>query len=72
MNKIQLKNIFDLINPCYPKYRILIYGRNNMIYISYYELEKYSEYYVLAISADYTGEEYGVILSFVLSEKEVK
>lgn len=69
MKKIQLKDIFDLINPCYPRYRVLIYGRNNMIYLTYYELEKYSEYHVKAISADYTGEEYGVILSFVLSEE---
>lgn len=70
MNKIQLKNIFDLINPCYPKYRIMIYGSYNMFYVSYNALEKYSEYYVLGISADYTGEEYGVLLSFVLSEKK--
>ncbi len=68
MTTIQLKDIYDLINPCYPRYRILIYGNYDMNYITYNELTRYSEYYVKAISADYTGEEYGVILSFVLQK----
>lgn len=69
MNKIQLKDIFDLINPCYPRYRIMFFGSYNMSYVTYSGLGKYSEYYIMGISASYTGEEYGVILSFVLSEK---
>ena len=70
MNKIQLKDIFNLINPCYPKYRILIYGNYDLNYVTYAKLGEYSQYYVIGISADYTGEEYGVILSFVLSKEE--
>lgn len=66
MNKIQLKDIFHLINPCYPRYRVLLYGRNNMSFVTYYELENYSQYFVLSISADN-----GPILSFVLKKEEV-
>ena len=47
MYKIRLGDIFDLINPLQVNYRLLFVGGNGCIFVKYYDLTKYSDYYSL-------------------------